>query len=171
MGLYVADPLVVEMWLMLLQLPRFSLSLNLALQINHPATTCDQDNLLYFRDGTQPVNCVSRSSQHTLAHKDRTQLTCCNLEFTMSAAPLFWSHPLKYCRWASYERPALFWSVMIGAAGPVMIPIIRPIRAYFGDVDAPAIPVTYPGTLLADLQLLSRQRKNNMANLTGGQSY
>ncbi|KAF5702015.1 NADH dehydrogenase [Fusarium mundagurra] len=62
----------------------------------------------------------------------------------MSAAPLFWQTPLKYCRWAARERPALFWSVIIGAAGPVAMPIVPPIRYYFGDVDAPPVPVTYP---------------------------
>ncbi|KAF5021958.1 hypothetical protein F66182_5998 [Fusarium sp. NRRL 66182] len=63
----------------------------------------------------------------------------------MSAAPLFWQTPLKYCRWAARERPALFWSVIIGAAGPVAMPIVPPIRHYFGDIDAPPVPVTYPG--------------------------
>ncbi|KAF4472434.1 NADH dehydrogenase [Fusarium albosuccineum] len=62
----------------------------------------------------------------------------------MSAAPHFWQTPLKYCRWAARERPALFWSVIIGAAGPVAMPIVPPIRHYFGDVDAPPVPVTYP---------------------------
>lgn len=63
----------------------------------------------------------------------------------MSAAPIFWSTPLKYCRWAARERPALFWSVIIGATGPVLMPIVPPIRYYFGDIDAPPVPVTYPG--------------------------
>ncbi|KAL5615934.1 hypothetical protein FOBRF1_004682 [Fusarium oxysporum] len=49
-----------------------------------------------------------------------------------------------YCRWAARERPALFWSVIIGAAGPVAMPIVPPIRYYFGDIDAPPVPVTYP---------------------------
>ncbi|KAG6007381.1 hypothetical protein E4U21_006085 [Claviceps maximensis] len=64
-------------------------------------------------------------------------------DFAMSA-PIFWSTPLKYCRWAARERPALFWSVIIGAAGPIAIPIVPPIRRYFGDVDPAPVPVTYP---------------------------
>ena len=76
----------------------------------------------------------------------------------MSAAPLFWQTPLKYCRWAARERPALFWSVFIGAAGPIAMPIVPPIRHYFGDIDAPPVPVTYPGalpsTLATKLELL-----------------
>ena len=63
----------------------------------------------------------------------------------MSAAPFFWSTPFKYCRWAARERPALFWSVVIGAVGPLGLPIVPPIRRYFGDVDPAPIPVTYPG--------------------------
>ncbi|KZZ89409.1 hypothetical protein AAL_07708 [Moelleriella libera RCEF 2490] len=61
------------------------------------------------------------------------------------SSPAFWSAPFKYCRWAARERPAIFWSVMIGAAGPVAMPIVPPIRKYFGDVDPAPIPVTYPG--------------------------
>lgn len=62
----------------------------------------------------------------------------------MPAAPLFWSTPLKYCRWAAREKPALFWSVIIGAAGPVAVPIVPPIRNYFGDFDAPRFPLPIP---------------------------
>ncbi|KAI9902824.1 hypothetical protein N3K66_002176 [Trichothecium roseum] len=62
----------------------------------------------------------------------------------MSAAPHFWATPLKYCRWASRERPALFWSVAIGFAAPVMIPVVRPIRFYLGDFDPAPVPTTYP---------------------------
>ncbi|UKZ71191.1 uncharacterized protein TrAtP1_012152 [Trichoderma atroviride] len=62
---------------------------------------------------------------------------------TMSA-PLFWSTPLKYCSWAARERPAFFWSVVVGAAGPILIPIVPPIRHMLGDVDPAPIPVTYP---------------------------
>ncbi|OAA42816.1 NADH-ubiquinone oxidoreductase 9.5 kDa subunit [Beauveria brongniartii RCEF 3172] len=64
----------------------------------------------------------------------------------MSAAPFFWSTPLKYCRWAAREKPALFWSVVIGAAGPLAMPIGPPIRRWLGDVDPAPVPVTYPGT-------------------------
>ncbi|UKZ95735.1 uncharacterized protein TrAFT101_010551 [Trichoderma asperellum] len=63
--------------------------------------------------------------------------------FTMSA-PLFWSTPLKYCSWAARERPAFFWSVVVGAAGPILMPIVPPIRHMLGDVDPAPVPVTYP---------------------------
>lgn len=65
------------------------------------------------------------------------------------SSPLFWSTPLKYCRWAAREKPALFWSVVIGAAGPLAMPIGPPIRRWLGDVDPAPVPVTYPGALFS----------------------
>lgn len=64
------------------------------------------------------------------------------------SAPLFWSTPLKYCSWAARERPAFFWSVVVGAAGPALMPIVPPIRHMLGDVDPAPIPVTYPGAFM-----------------------
>jgi len=60
--------------------------------------------------------------------------------------PRFWAGPLRYCRWAARERPAYFWSVFIGALGPVTLVVVPPIRKALGDEDAPTIPMTYPGT-------------------------
>ncbi len=59
--------------------------------------------------------------------------------------PFFWATPIRYCRWAAREHPAYFWSVIVGAAGPVYLAAVPPLRKYFGDVDAPTIPLTYPG--------------------------
>lgn len=67
----------------------------------------------------------------------------------MPPSPLFWSAPLKYCSWAARERPALFWSVIIGGAGPLLMPIVPPIRHYFGDIDPAPVPVTYPGAFFS----------------------
>lgn len=64
----------------------------------------------------------------------------------MSAGPRFWAGPAKYLRWASREKPAYFWSCVMGAAGPVMLITVPPIRHRLGDEDAPPIPLTYPGT-------------------------
>lgn len=66
-------------------------------------------------------------------------------------APHFWATPLRYFRWASRERPALFWSCIIGGAGPVMLAVVPPIRYRLGDPDAKRIPTTYPSTLRASL--------------------
>lgn len=61
-------------------------------------------------------------------------------------APLFWQTPLRYWRWAARERPALFWSCVIGAAGPVTMIVVPPIRHRLGDPDAAPVPETYPST-------------------------
>ncbi|KAJ5665140.1 NADH-ubiquinone oxidoreductase subunit [Penicillium maclennaniae] len=37
------------------------------------------------------------------------------------STPQFWSTPLRYLRWASHEKPAIFWSLVIGSAGPVAL--------------------------------------------------
>ncbi|KAG7139154.1 NADH-ubiquinone oxidoreductase 9.5 kDa subunit like protein [Verticillium longisporum] len=60
------------------------------------------------------------------------------------ATPRFWAAPLTYLRWASRERPAYFWSIVIGVAGPVQLAIVPPVRKMLGDENAPQIPVTYP---------------------------
>ncbi|KAK0703519.1 hypothetical protein B0T26DRAFT_731751 [Lasiosphaeria miniovina] len=58
--------------------------------------------------------------------------------------PRFWAGPLKYMRWSARERPAYFYSVVIGAAGPLMLVVVPPLRRRLGDEDAPMIPLTYP---------------------------
>ncbi|KAI1635878.1 hypothetical protein F4809DRAFT_424163 [Biscogniauxia mediterranea] len=63
----------------------------------------------------------------------------------MSApAPLFWSAPLRYCRWAARERPAYFYSVVIGSLGPVVLFTVPPTLRKFGYERPAPIPVTYP---------------------------
>ena len=60
------------------------------------------------------------------------------------SAPQFWSTPLRYLRWASHEKPAFFYSIVVGSLGPVFLVGLPPIRRYFGDVDPEPIPMTYP---------------------------
>ncbi|KAL2149827.1 hypothetical protein VTH82DRAFT_7503 [Thermothelomyces myriococcoides] len=60
------------------------------------------------------------------------------------AAPHFWATPIRYCRWAARERPAFFWSVVVGALGPVTLAVVPPVRRALGDENAPPIPLTYP---------------------------
>ena len=33
----------------------------------------------------------------------------------------FWSTPLQYMNWAARAKPAIFWSLIIGSVGPVML--------------------------------------------------
>lgn len=69
-----------------------------------------------------------------------------NRKAKMSAlgTPRFCASPLRYIRWASREKPAYFWSVVIGSMGPVLLVVGPPIRKRMG-ADIPAeIPMTYP---------------------------
>jgi len=64
----------------------------------------------------------------------------------MSGVPAtFWSSPIRYLRWASYEKPAIFWSVVVGAMGPVSLLVVPPMRRWAGDETPKMIPLTYPG--------------------------
>ncbi|KAI1154065.1 hypothetical protein F4825DRAFT_448856 [Nemania diffusa] len=58
--------------------------------------------------------------------------------------PRFWSGPLRYLRWSARERPAYFWSLAIGSAGPVTLFTVPPILRSLGYVRAPPVPSTYP---------------------------
>ncbi|KAF8862791.1 hypothetical protein BDZ45DRAFT_712730 [Acephala macrosclerotiorum] len=62
----------------------------------------------------------------------------------MSALPRFWSQPLRYMRWAAIEKPAIFYSLIIGSMGPVVVVVVPPIRRMLGDSERPKIPLTYP---------------------------
>ncbi|KAI0138171.1 NADH-ubiquinone oxidoreductase 9.5 kDa subunit [Hypoxylon sp. NC0597] len=58
--------------------------------------------------------------------------------------PLFWAGPIRYLRWAARERPAFFWSVLIGGAGPLTLATVPPTLRMLGYERAPPIPMTYP---------------------------
>ncbi|KAI0013822.1 hypothetical protein F4779DRAFT_613095 [Xylariaceae sp. FL0662B] len=58
--------------------------------------------------------------------------------------PQFFAGPLRYSRWAARERPALFWSVIIGCAGPVVLVTVPPSLKALGYERAKPIPMTYP---------------------------
>ena len=72
----------------------------------------------------------------------------------MTITPRFWAGPLRYCRWASRERPALFWSCVVGGLGPVILISGRPILTRLGYEYATPIPMTYPGALQPPLSFL-----------------
>ncbi|KAF6225725.1 hypothetical protein HO133_009726 [Letharia lupina] len=58
--------------------------------------------------------------------------------------PQFFQQPFRYMRWASHERPAIFYSFVIGTGGPLSLVIAPPIRRYFNDGPREKIPMTYP---------------------------
>ncbi|KAG9206480.1 hypothetical protein G6514_003311 [Epicoccum nigrum] len=59
-------------------------------------------------------------------------------------SPRFYSQPLRYLKWASYNKPAYFYSIVVGCIGPVMVFTVPPIRRYLGEEPIPKIPLTYP---------------------------
>ncbi|KAA8909761.1 hypothetical protein FN846DRAFT_905417 [Sphaerosporella brunnea] len=61
----------------------------------------------------------------------------------MSPIPHFWSHPLRYMRYAAHVYPARYYSILLGAAGPFLLLAI-PLRHRLGYDDHPAIPTTWP---------------------------
>ncbi|KAK3167367.1 hypothetical protein OEA41_010494 [Lepraria neglecta] len=58
--------------------------------------------------------------------------------------PQFFQQPLRYLRWASHEKPAIFYSFVIGAGGPLSFVVAPPIRRFFNDGPREKIPLTYP---------------------------
>lgn len=64
--------------------------------------------------------------------------------FVTMSNPQFWSTPLRYIRWAAHEKPAIFFSLVIGSMGPVALVSLPPIRRALGDVDPEPIPLSYP---------------------------
>lgn len=58
--------------------------------------------------------------------------------------PYFWRQPLQYLRWASHEKPAIFYSLVIGSLGPLTLFVVPPIRHRLGDGPRERIPLTYP---------------------------
>ncbi len=67
----------------------------------------------------------------------------------MSGIPTtFWSQPIRYLRWASHEKPAIFWSIILGGMGPVILVAGRPFREWVGDEIPKAVPHSYPGKSL-----------------------
>ena len=89
------------------------------------------------RIATPTRSCASAVFQSYPPHYDNT----------MSAGipKSFWSSPFRYLKWASYEKPAIFYSVIVGAMGPVFLLTIPPLRRLAGDEKPARIPLSYPG--------------------------
>ncbi|KAI1194259.1 hypothetical protein F5X97DRAFT_327709 [Nemania serpens] len=61
-----------------------------------------------------------------------------------SPGPRFWAGPLRYLRWSARERPAYFYSCVIGALGPVILFTVPPTLRRLGYERAADVPMTYP---------------------------
>ncbi|KAF1985423.1 hypothetical protein K402DRAFT_394763 [Aulographum hederae CBS 113979] len=62
----------------------------------------------------------------------------------VAPSPYFWAHPIRYCRWAAHEKPAIWYSIVLGSFAPVILFGVPPIRRYFGDGPIERPPMTYP---------------------------
>jgi len=62
-------------------------------------------------------------------------------------SPRFWATPIRYIRWSAREKPAYFWSVVIGSCGPLMLITVPPYRRWRGYEIPATVPMTYPSTL------------------------
>ncbi|BFZ58782.1 hypothetical protein PYCC9005_005847 [Savitreella phatthalungensis] len=56
----------------------------------------------------------------------------------------FWTNPIRYLRWAAHERPNVFYSLIIGAIGPVALLVVPPIRRSMGYTRSVPPPMSYP---------------------------
>ncbi len=64
------------------------------------------------------------------------------------STPRFFSTPLRYLRWVSFEKPAIFYSIVVGSLGPVFMVVVPPVRRRLGDGPREQIPLTYPSKLI-----------------------
>ncbi|KAH9812091.1 hypothetical protein DFH28DRAFT_1130338 [Melampsora americana] len=50
-----------------------------------------------------------------------------------------------YLKRQAHENPAIFWSILIGSSGPILLATVPPIRRnYFGYRSPEPIPASYP---------------------------
>ncbi|CAJ2504013.1 Uu.00g114070.m01.CDS01 [Anthostomella pinea] len=62
----------------------------------------------------------------------------------VNPTPRFWAGPLRYLHWSAREKPAFFYSVVLGASGPLMLLTVPPTMKRLGYERAKPIPMTYP---------------------------
>lgn len=78
----------------------------------------------------------------------------------IAPSPRFFQQPVRYLKWASINKPAYFYSIVVGCAGPIMLLTVLPIRRYLGAEPRPKIPLTYPGrSILSRMSLEAIPRK------------
>lgn len=70
-------------------------------------------------------------------------------------------------RYASHTSPALFWSVMLGAAGPVVFLASIPLKRKLGIAEREMVPQTYPSRFSSFPGVVMRD-SGGRGGLTGG---
>jgi len=78
-----------------------------------------------------------------------------------TAAPFFFKEPLRYLRWASVNKPAYFYSICVGLAGPGTIAVVVPTRKYLGYERISKVPQTYPSTCAKEQKKAMTGRRAN----------
>ncbi|GJJ14124.1 hypothetical protein Clacol_008381 [Clathrus columnatus] len=66
---------------------------------------------------------------------------------TPSPALLFLTNTIVQRR-MSHEQPVFFYSLVIGALGPVSLLVVPPLRAKLGYKSSEPIPLSYPGEVV-----------------------
>ncbi|KAF8752872.1 Nuclear/nucleolar GTPase 2 [Rhizoctonia solani] len=56
----------------------------------------------------------------------------------------FVTNTFRYLRHQAHENPTIVWSIAIGAAGPLAVVVVPPVRRRFGWVPDERIPTSYP---------------------------
>ena len=101
--------------------------------INHESSK----SKYHFLDTTYRPSSNALTRANCISHID--QIIFCSM-----SVPRFFQQPLRYLRWASHEKPAIFYSFVIASGGPLSFVIAPPIRRYFNDGPREKIPLTYP---------------------------
>lgn len=83
-----------------------------------------------------------------------------------TAAPFFFKEPLRYLRWASINKPAYFYSICVGLAGPGTIAVVVPARKYLGYERIAKVPQTYPSTCRSDVKSAGKPLTQRSTNRT-----
>ncbi|KFY23278.1 hypothetical protein V493_05965 [Pseudogymnoascus sp. VKM F-4281 (FW-2241)] len=82
--------------------------------------------------------------RHSCGSVNVVRIICKPLNPDTMSTPRFFSQPLKYLHWAAIQKPAIFYSIIIGSMGPVLVLTVPGIRQRLGDGPRPPIPSTYP---------------------------
>lgn len=120
----------------------------------HWLLTCIEGDVSKFNKGLLRSAALSESRDWWVRYGYKLQKAACQQAPQVTTPfwpakmsfPRFFQQPLLYLRWASHEKPAIFYSFIIGSAGPAMFFVGPPIRRWFGDdYERERIPLTYPG--------------------------
>jgi len=91
------------------------------------------------------LSTISASSQDILIAPVTPQTAVVIMPPLVGPFPRFYRNPIQYCRWAAHEKPAIWYSILIGVWGPILLVAGPPTKKAFGWTPRTPIPMTYPG--------------------------